>query len=50
MSASSTRALIVDGIQEFGGEMLLVLGAVIVVGLGFLVFRIGWRKLKGSHK
>jgi len=50
MNASTTRALIVDAIQDFGAEMLLVLGAVIVVGLGFLVFRIGWRKAKGSHK
>jgi len=50
MTASSTQALITDAISDFGGAMLVVLGAVIVVGVGFLVFRIGWRKVKGSHR
>jgi len=49
MSASSTQALVIDAISDFGTAMLAVLGAVIVVGVGFLVFRIGWRKVKGSH-
>jgi len=50
MSASSTQALVIDAISDFGTAMLAVLGAVIVVGVGFLVFRIGWRKVKGSHR
>jgi len=50
MNASSTRALIIDALSDFGTEMLVVLAAVIGVGLGFLIYRIGWRKVKGSHK
>lgn len=50
MSASSTETLITGALTDFGGAMLTILGAVIVVGVGFLVFRIGWRKVKGSHK
>lgn len=50
MNASTTQALITTAISDFGGAMLVVLGAVLVVGVGFLVFRVGWRKVKGSHK
>jgi len=50
MSASSSQALITDAITDYGAAMLVVLGAVIVVGVGFLVFRIGWSKVKRSHK
>jgi len=50
MSAASTTALITGGLADFGTSMLVVLAAVIGVGVGFLVFRIGWRKVKGSHK
>jgi len=50
MTASSTQALITDAISDFGGAMIVILGAVIAVGVGFLVFRIGWRKAKSSHK
>jgi len=50
MNASSTRALIIDAIGDFGTEMLVVLAAVIGVGVGFLIYKIGWRKVKGSHK
>jgi len=46
MTASGTRALIVDGITDYGTEMLTVLGAVIVVIVGFYVFRAGVRWLK----
>lgn len=48
MSASGTRTLIVDGVTSFGTEMLIVLGAVIVVIVGFYVFRRGIQWLKKS--
>jgi len=50
MNASSTLALIVDAATDYGTALLSVLGAVIVIGVGMLVFRVGWRKVKGSHK
>jgi len=34
---------------DFGGAMLIVLGAVVTIGVGFLVFRIGWKKVKSSE-
>lgn len=48
MSASSTQALITDGITDFGASALVILGAIITLVVGFLVFRWGWRKLRGS--
>ena len=48
MSASSTQALITDAITDFGGAALVVLGAIIGLAVGFLVFRWGWRKLRGA--
>lgn len=48
MTASSTQTLITDGVTTFGTSMLAVLGAVLTIGIAYLVFRVGWRKLKGS--
>jgi len=50
MTASATRALITDSATSFGTEALLVLGAVIAIGVGLLVFYFGWRKLRGVAK
>jgi len=46
MSASATQALITTGVTDYGTAMLAVLGAVIVVIVGFYVFRAGVRWLK----
>lgn len=48
MSAASTTPLILDALTDFGTALLTILGAVIVIGVGYLVFRVGWRKVKGS--
>jgi len=48
MSASSTQTLITDGLTTFGTSVLAILGAVLVIGIAYLVFRFGWRKIKGS--
>lgn len=47
MNASSTSAIVIDAIQDFGTEMLTLLGAAILVGVGFFAFKVGWRKFKG---
>jgi len=48
MDASSTQALITGGITDFGGAALVILTAIIGLVVGFLVFKWGWRKLRGS--
>jgi len=50
MDASSTQALITGALTDFGAAMLVILGAVLGIGVGYLVFRVGWRKTKGSLK
>jgi len=50
MNATTTLALITDAAGDFGTALLAVLGLVIAIGVGMLVFRVGWRKVKGSHK
>ena len=47
MTAAATQALITSSITDFGASALVVLGAIIAVGVGFLVFRMGWSKLRG---
>lgn len=48
MSTTSVTALVTGAIADFGTSALAVLTAVIGIGLAFLVFRWGWKKVKGS--
>ena len=48
MSASAMGTLITDTITAYGAQLLIILTAVIGIGLAYLVFRFGWRKVKGS--
>lgn len=48
MTASATQALAIATLSTFGGAVLVILTAVIGVGVAYLVFRFGWRKVKGS--
>jgi len=48
MNASSTQALILDAVTDYGGAMLVILGAVLGLAVGFLVFRKGWKKVKSA--
>jgi len=48
MTASATQALITDGLTDFGASVLVIIGAVLAIGVAYLVFRVGWRKIKGS--
>ncbi|MFA6251559.1 MAG: hypothetical protein WC603_02960 [Candidatus Paceibacterota bacterium] len=34
----------------YSGALVTILGAVIGIGVAYLVFRFGWRKVKGSTK
>ena len=35
---------------DYGSALVLILTAVIGIGLAYLVFRFGWRKIKGSTR
>jgi len=48
MTASSTVSLITSSVSDVGTAMLTILGAVLIVGVGYLVFKFGWRKVKGA--
>jgi len=48
MDASSTLTLITTGFSDFGTAVLAILGLAIGIGVGYLVFRVGWKKIKGS--
>jgi len=48
MTAAATQDLITDGLTTFGGSVLVIIGAVLTIGIAYLVFRFGWRKVKGS--
>lgn len=50
MTAAATQALITQSITDFGTSALVILGALIVLGVGFLVFRMGWSRLKGMGR
>lgn len=48
MDATSTLALVTSAFTTFGTAVLAILGAALTIGIGYLVFRVGWRKVKGS--
>jgi len=50
MSSSTALALITGAATDFGTAILAILGAVLVIGIGVLVFRFGWSKVKKAHR
>jgi len=48
MDVGSTTVLITDNVNDFGVAVLTIITATIGLGLAYLVFRFGWRKVKGS--
>jgi len=48
MTASTTTSLITDSIADFGTAGLVILGGVVGIAVALLVFRFGWRKLRGA--
>jgi len=50
MSSTTALALFTSVIGDYGTALLAILTAVVGIGLGMLVFRFGWRKVKGSTR
>jgi len=50
MTSASTTALILEAFTDYGIALIAILGAVIGIGLAYLVFRFGWRRVKGSTR
>jgi len=50
MTASATEALITGALSTFGGAVLVIITAVLGIGVAYLIFRFGWRKVKGSTR
>ena len=50
MTATAMTTVITDGLTSYGTALVAILGGVIGIGLAYLVFRFGWRKIKGSTK
>jgi len=50
MTTSATQALVTGAVTDFGTQGLVILGAVLGIGVGLMVFYFGWRKLRGSAK
>jgi len=46
MNAINTKNLIVNAIASFGTSMIIILGAVLVIGVEYLVFKTGWKRIK----
>jgi len=47
--ASTTATTVITGaVADYGVEALVILTAVIGLGVGYLIFRFGWRKTKGA--
>ena len=42
MNNTNAGNLIIGGYTNFGVSMLVILGGLIVIGVGFLVFKVGW--------
>jgi len=48
MSTSTVTSLVTTSLSNFGTAALAVLTAVIGIGVAFLIFSWGWKKVKGS--
>jgi len=47
ISTTTATELITDNVTNFGVAALAVLTAIIAIAVGLLVFRWGWRKIRG---
>jgi len=48
MTPLATEQLIIQGLAVFGYSILAIIGATLTISVAYLVFRVGWRKTKGS--
>jgi len=47
MSTSTATSLITGNVTDYGTAVLAILTSLLVVGVGYLAFKFGWRKMKG---
>lgn len=45
MNAENIKNLLLVGLAQFGGAMIIILTALILIGVGFLVFSVGKRMI-----
>jgi len=50
MSTSTATALITSAVTDYGTAILAILTAALVVGVGYLAFRFGWKRVKGATR
>jgi len=50
LTAASTTALVQTGFTDFSTAALTILGFVIAIAVGLLVFYWGWRKIRHSAR
>jgi len=48
MNSTVTTNLIIDTVGTFGTAVLAILGSVVIIGLGMLVFYRGWEGIRWS--
>jgi len=48
MSQASALQLLILGIADFAGSVLTIVTTTLVVGLGYLVYKMGWKTLKNT--
>jgi len=48
LASSTATSAITSAIADYGVEALVILSAVLGLGVGYLIFRFGWRKTKGA--
>jgi len=47
-TSTSSTAIITGALTDYGTALLVILTAVIGIGVAYLVYRFGWRRVKGS--
>jgi uncharacterized membrane protein YgaE (UPF0421/DUF939 family) len=48
MNATVASGIITSALGDYGTALVTILTAVIGIGVAYLIFRFGWRKVKGS--
>lgn len=48
LTSASTTPLIAGAMSDFGIKVLIILGLVVTIGIAYLVFKFGWRKVRGT--
>jgi len=48
MSATATEQILTDSAFLMGSSMIVILGYVLGIGIGYLVFKFGWSSIKTS--